>query len=112
MVTNSTLDAGAIWPGALEHAGDGRFPHCHRPRHPDDEGSRARGCAQEGVGDGRQLMASLDVQVQEPGEWEKAVLDHVDVEIDVDSPDLLDVRLGERRGVLALAAHSSLVKSR
>jgi hypothetical protein len=26
------------------------------------------------------------------------VLDHVDVEIDVDSPDLLDIRLGESQG--------------
>ena len=97
------LDPRVLGPSGeelLENAGDRRLPHRHRTGDPDHEGPGPRWGTEERVGDGRQLMAALDVQVEETGQGEEAVLDHVDVEIDVDSPDLLEIRLGEgQRGV-------------
>ena len=92
------LDTRVLRPSGeelLENSGDRRLPHRHRTGDPDQEGSGPRRGTEECVGDGRQLMAALDVKVEETREGEETVLDHVDVEIDIDSPDLLEIRLGQ-----------------
>ena len=69
-----------------------------RPRSRTEPG--IAGVAEEGVGHRRQLMTALDVEVEQTGEGEIGVLDHVHVQEHVDAPDLLDVLLGQgQRGV-------------
>jgi hypothetical protein len=102
-VGGDQFDTRVVWPTGeqlLEDTGDGRLPHRNRSGHAEHERAGPGRGSEEGVGDRRELMAALDVEIEQPGQWQEAVLDHVDVEVDVDTPDLLHVGLGEgQRGV-------------
>ncbi len=98
MVTRSTLGWwGPTGENRLENTGNGRLPHRHRAGDPDDERDRRRRSSEKGIGDGCQLVAGLHLKIEQAAQRQIGVLDHVDVEKHVDTPNLLNVGLVERQ---------------
>lgn len=97
-VGGDQFDDRMVWPTRqkrLKNTRDSRLANGNRPRHPNDERHRTGWRTQEGVCDRRQLLASLDMKIEQPGQREESVLDHIDVELDIDTTELLDVLFGE-----------------
>ena len=82
----------------LQDTGDRGLAHRHRAGDADDERNLPWWGAEKRVRDRGEKLAALHMEVEEPRQRQEGVLDHLDVQMDADTSELLDVVLGQCQG--------------